>query len=187
MPALYNRLVNSVFRFMCNSVCCSSMCRQPDPNFSLRALLAANSVLGDCASKPTVVLGYVMSLTMLKASVCTWIHLIAPSKLAFCLLPCPGSARGCACSLPWFLLHALCERHSTNAVFFFQDESSYVAGERAALLRAFRETLPSQQALGSLFHAVQHLTKRMDQEGNDVHQVRHALWVTSQAVFPPFK
>ncbi|KAL3142127.1 hypothetical protein ABBQ32_004745 [Trebouxia sp. C0010 RCD-2024] len=55
------------------------------------------------------------------------------------------------------------------------DESSYVAGERAALLRAFRETLPSQQALGSLFHAVQHLTKRMDQEGNDVHQVQIAL------------
>ena len=52
-----------------------------------------------------------------------------------------------------------------------QDEASYIAGERAALLRAFRETLPSQQALGSLFHAVQHLTKRMDQEGNDVHQV----------------
>lgn len=60
-------------------------------------------------------------------------------------------------------------------VLLFQDESSYVAGERAALLRAFRETLPSQQALGSLFHAVQHLTKRMDQEGSDVHQVRHAF------------
>ena len=57
--------------------------------------------------------------------------------------------------------------------FSLQDEASYIAGERAALLRAFRETLPSQQALGSLFHAVQHLTKRMDQEGNDVHQVRH--------------
>lgn len=67
--------------------------------------------------------------------------------------------------------------HNTNVVFSFQDESSYVAGERAALLRAFRETLPSQQALGSLFHAVQHLTKRMDQEGNDVHQVTHALWL----------
>ena len=56
-----------------------------------------------------------------------------------------------------------------------QDEASYIAGERAALLRAFRETLPSQQALGSLFHAVQHLTKRMDQEGNDVHQVSTAV------------
>ncbi|KAL0048602.1 hypothetical protein WJX82_006768 [Trebouxia sp. C0006] len=55
------------------------------------------------------------------------------------------------------------------------DEASYVAGERAALLRAFRETLPSQQALGSLFHAVQHLTKRMDQDGHDVHQVQIAL------------
>lgn len=54
---------------------------------------------------------------------------------------------------------------------FLQDEASYIAGERAALLRAFRETLPSQQALGSLFHAVQHLTKRMDQDGHDVHQV----------------
>lgn len=54
---------------------------------------------------------------------------------------------------------------------FFQDEASYIAGERAALLRAFRETLPSQQALGSLFHAVQHLTKQMDRDGHDVHQV----------------
>lgn len=62
--------------------------------------------------------------------------------------------------------------HSVIDVFSPQDEASYVAGERAALLRAFRETLPSQQALGSLFHAVQHLTKRMDQEGNDVHQVK---------------
>lgn len=61
----------------------------------------------------------------------------------------------------------------TDAFVAFQDEASFVAGERAALLRAFRETLPSQQALGSLFHAVQHLTKRMDQEGNDVHQARH--------------
>ena len=60
-------------------------------------------------------------------------------------------------------------------VALFQDEASYIAGERAALLRAFRETLPSQQALGSLFHAVQHLTKRMDQEGNDVHQVSGLL------------
>ena len=51
-----------------------------------------------------------------------------------------------------------------------QDEASYIAGERAALLRAFRETLPSQQALGSLFHAVQQLTRRVDQEGTDVHQ-----------------
>ncbi|KAL0027681.1 hypothetical protein WJX79_008465 [Trebouxia sp. C0005] len=55
------------------------------------------------------------------------------------------------------------------------DEASYIAGERAAILRAFRETLPSQQALGSLFHAVQHLTKRMDQDGHDVHQVQIAL------------
>ena len=61
--------------------------------------------------------------------------------------------------------------HGFSSIFLLQDEASYVAGERAALLRAFRETLPSQQALGSLFHAVQHLTKRMDQEGNDVHQV----------------
>lgn len=51
-----------------------------------------------------------------------------------------------------------------------QDEASYIAGERAALLRAFRETLPSQQALGSLFHAVQQLTRRVDQEGSDVHK-----------------
>ena len=65
--------------------------------------------------------------------------------------------------------------HSFSGALSLQDEASYVAGERAALLRAFRETLPSQQALGSLFHAVQHLTKRMDQEGNDVHQVRHPV------------
>ena len=31
-----------------------------------------------------------------------------------------------------------------------QDTSSFLAGERAALARAFRETLPSQQALGAL-------------------------------------
>ena len=58
----------------------------------------------------------------------------------------------------------------THTLYVVQNEASYIAGERAALLRAFRETLPSQQALGSLFHAVQHLTKRMDQEGNDVQQ-----------------
>ena len=57
----------------------------------------------------------------------------------------------------------------------FQGEASYIAGERAGLLRAFRGTLPSQQALGSLFHAVQHLTKRMDQDGHDVHQVYLSL------------
>ena len=64
---------------------------------------------------------------------------------------------------------------SLSDVFMLQDEASYVAGERAALLRAFRETLPSQQALGSLFHAVQHLTKRIDQEGNDMHQVSYRV------------
>jgi len=31
-----------------------------------------------------------------------------------------------------------------------QDTTSFLAGERAALARAFRETLPSQQALGAL-------------------------------------
>lgn len=51
-----------------------------------------------------------------------------------------------------------------------QDEASYIAGERAALLRAFRETLPSQQALGSLFHAVQQLSRRVEREGSDMQQ-----------------
>ena len=35
-----------------------------------------------------------------------------------------------------------------------QDTSSFLAGERAALARAFRETLPSQQALGALSSGV---------------------------------
>lgn len=91
-------------------------------------------------------------------------------------------------------LHAAYSMHPTETqlsdTFSLQDEASYIAGERAALLRAFRETLPSQQALGSLFHAVQHLTKRMDQEGNDVHQVRHStqdcmLWVNNQCTRLP--
>ena len=71
------------------------------------------------------------------------------------------------------LLSAISSRRVSKGHCCLQDEASFVAGERAALLRAFRETLPSQQALGSLFHAVQHLTKRMDQEGHDVHQVRN--------------
>ena len=82
-----------------------------------------------------------------------------------------------ACLQKWFYWHAsYCMHavgHSLIDIFSPQDEASYVAGERAALLRAFRETLPSQQALGSLFHAVQHVTKRMDEEGNDVQQVNY--------------
>ncbi len=46
-------------------------------------------------------------------------------------------------------------KHSASAagvyrVFCLQDTTSFLAGERAALARAFRETLPSQQALGAL-------------------------------------
>ena len=52
-----------------------------------------------------------------------------------------------------------------------QDSSSFIAGERSALLRAFRETLPSQQAIGSLYHAVHQITGRMDQEACDVRKV----------------
>ena len=55
--------------------------------------------------------------------------------------------------------------------FFLQDSSSFIAGERSALLRAFRETLPSQQAIGSLYHAVHQITGRMDQEACDVRKV----------------
>ncbi|KAK9819876.1 hypothetical protein WJX72_003518 [[Myrmecia] bisecta] len=44
------------------------------------------------------------------------------------------------------------------------DQASFVAGERTALMRAFRETLPSQQALGQLFSAVQQLDGRLQQK-----------------------
>ena len=45
-----------------------------------------------------------------------------------------------------------------------QDEAAYVAGERAGLLRAFRETLPSQQLLGSCCGGIQRLQMQVDQD-----------------------
>lgn len=45
-----------------------------------------------------------------------------------------------------------------------QDRASYAAGVQAALLRAFQESLPSQQALGSLSSAVQRLQGQLDEE-----------------------
>eukprot|EP00891_Asterochloris_glomerata_P005002 jgi/Astpho2/5002/Aster-05940 len=59
--------------------------------------------------------------------------------------------------------------------YFPKDSSSFIAGERSALLRAFRETLPSQQAIGSLYHAVHQITGRMDQEACDVRKVQTAV------------
>ena len=67
------------------------------------------------------------------------------------------------------LQHGTC-RGSCQSTFL-QDSSSFIAGERSALLRAFRETLPSQQAIGSLYHAVHQITGRMDQEACDVRKV----------------
>ncbi len=45
-----------------------------------------------------------------------------------------------------------------------QDAASYSAGVQAALLRAFQEALPGQQALGSLGAAVQRLQAQLDEE-----------------------
>ncbi len=49
-----------------------------------------------------------------------------------------------------------------------QDAASYAAGERAALLRAFREALPGQQALGELRAATARAQGRIDEEGERV-------------------
>ena len=68
------------------------------------------------------------------------------------------------------LQHGTC-RAIARHPFSLQDSSSFIAGERSALLRAFRETLPSQQAIGSLYHAVHQITGRMDQEACDVRKV----------------
>lgn len=44
------------------------------------------------------------------------------------------------------------------------DAASYAAGEAAALARAFQQALPSQQALGQLFTAVDALHSRLEEE-----------------------
>ena len=47
----------------------------------------------------------------------------------------------------------------TSECLALQDTSSFLAGERAALARAFRETLPSQQALGALSSGVKQVRR----------------------------
>ncbi len=45
-----------------------------------------------------------------------------------------------------------------------QDEKAYIAGERAGLLRAFRETLPAQRMLGELASGVNRMQTQMDND-----------------------
>jgi hypothetical protein len=47
-----------------------------------------------------------------------------------------------------------------EAVSRLQDTTSFLAGERAALSRAFRETLPSQHTLGALSSSVKQVPAR---------------------------
>ena len=55
-----------------------------------------------------------------------------------------------------------------------QDVKSFLAGERAALGRAFRETLPSQQALGVLSNGVAHVGARLAEEAAHVRELQAA-------------
>jgi hypothetical protein len=52
------------------------------------------------------------------------------------------------------------------------DASSYLAGERAAYARAFSFALPSQQALGQLFAAVDQLHGRLEGDARAVREVQ---------------
>lgn len=45
-----------------------------------------------------------------------------------------------------------------------QDEKAYIAGERAGLLRAFRETLPAQRTLGELASGLNRLQIQVDND-----------------------
>ncbi len=45
-----------------------------------------------------------------------------------------------------------------------QDEKAYIAGERAGLLRAFRETLPAQRTLGELASGLTRMQIQMDND-----------------------
>ena len=45
-----------------------------------------------------------------------------------------------------------------------QDEKAYIAGERAGLLRAFRETLPAQRTLGELASGLSRMQIQMDND-----------------------
>ena len=45
-----------------------------------------------------------------------------------------------------------------------QEEKSYIAGERAGLLRAFRETLPAQRTLGELASGLNRMQIQMDND-----------------------
>lgn len=53
-----------------------------------------------------------------------------------------------------------------------QDRAAFLAGERAALGRAFRESLPSQQALGALCNGVAQVSARMAEEAAAVRQLQ---------------
>ena len=45
-----------------------------------------------------------------------------------------------------------------------QEEKSFIAGERAGLLRAFRETLPAQRTLGELASGLNRMHIQMDND-----------------------
>lgn len=53
-----------------------------------------------------------------------------------------------------------------------QDTAAFLAGERAALGRAFRESLPSQQALGALCNGVAQVSARMAEEAAAVRELQ---------------
>lgn len=55
---------------------------------------------------------------------------------------------------------------------WLQDKAAFLAGERAALGRAFRESLPSQQALGALCNGVAQVSARMAEEAAVVRELQ---------------
>ena len=60
-----------------------------------------------------------------------------------------------------------------------QEEKSYIAGERAGLLRAFRETLPAQRTLGELASGLNRMQIQMD---NDRLHARQAATTVAELV-----
>ena len=62
------------------------------------------------------------------------------------------------------------------------DAASYAAGERAAYARAFAAALPSQQALGQLFQAVDTLHERLETDATTVRNLQEESTRTSAAI-----
>jgi hypothetical protein len=71
---------------------------------------------------------------------------------------------------------------AASVAALLQDAAAYMAGERAALTRAFRDALPSQRALGGLSGAVSRIDVRLGEEAGHVRGLQGAAAQLAAAV-----